>query len=1040
MLTISKFDSAEYYLDAPEPGRSTMREADRVAGDYSERLATEAQARWLVLGISPKIRPLGMPDMFRPIKTGGTVFPDDFRCLVAGRDPRSGLLVARLRRSSIHKPPPAPGGYDLQFSLPKSVSLWAFLGNENKPLLHEHVASIHHRAIVSGFDAAMMLGWIVTRRNGQYEPVARCAIACFPHRTSRDEDMQLHHHCCLLKTAEMADGTVVQIDNYLLKKYAGALAALVRCEEVRIFREEMGLAMEPDRRGYRMIGIPSDLDAVFSKRRSDIVATLAVAGRATDQNRVAAQKAAYDTRNDKTNAPLAHLQLRWSVEAAEAGWSKPALRSSVLRCQKEALAAQGYERHEPADLIRKVMETVNRLTEDQAVFSQPDFYRAVFESLQCGARGLTDALQCVLELEASHLVERVSSGLADPSYTTTSLRKIEQDIVLVAEKMAASSPIFSKADVDDYMPHFCGDAVDQDLDTPRRLNTEQAEAFAGLVTLGGLVLLQAPAGRDKNLVIRSVVLAAKIKELDVLMLAPNSRESHQLCNQIKLDPSDCRVFADVVNDLEVGRFALRTKGLIVVDGAGRVGTRDMHRLLQACEAAGARLILLGDALHYRPVGSGAPFALLGRILPAARIGQTRFKAAESQSGRAWMDAASIDLAAGETVRALEAYDRAGRITWAQDRTAAMDRMIEAYIAHRREFPNHSRAVTVQWTDDAAAVSKLMRQRLRKEGLLGEEDIAVETLPRGKGCADSKMLLSVGDEIVFGESVDLVDVNLRDGDVAVVVAIEGRGKTLQIRFQLKATGQEFIAAPADLIGDRDVHDKVPLVPRLQYAYGLTNRTAQGVTVDMHFDVAMRARGQEGTYVCATRHLKDFRMFVDLGRLAEDFQSRQPIRDDLPRRRSNPGRHLTPTPRPHLQTDDLKRAFYDECYRDDGQGNISDDIPSDRLREWANNELSQPAPPPELAKSKKSFRLVEAFQAKDLRLTVETLRDRILQRLMAPDGYSRVWLEPAREAASNLEGREERSNKILHTASSFADLVFPAHVEQAVSFEPMDAPST
>ena len=50
MLTISKFDSAEYYLDAPEPGRFTIRDADRVAGDYSERLATEAQARWLVLG------------------------------------------------------------------------------------------------------------------------------------------------------------------------------------------------------------------------------------------------------------------------------------------------------------------------------------------------------------------------------------------------------------------------------------------------------------------------------------------------------------------------------------------------------------------------------------------------------------------------------------------------------------------------------------------------------------------------------------------------------------------------------------------------------------------------------------------------------------------------------------------------------------------------------------------------------------------------------------------------------------------------------
>ncbi len=1039
MLTISKFDSAEYYLDAPEPGRSTIRDADRVAGDYSERLATEAQARWLVLGSRLRTRPLGMPDMFRSIKTGGTVFPEDFRCLVTGRDPRSGLLVARLRSSSKSKPPPAPGGYDLQFSLPKSVSLWAFLGNENELLLHEHVANIHHRAIVSGLVVAMELGWIVTRRNGQYEPVARCAVACFPHCTSRDEDMQLHHHCCLLKTAEMTDGTVVQADNYLLKKNAGALAALVRCEEVRIFREEMGLVMEPDRRGYRMIGIPPDLEAAFSKRRSDIVATLAAAGRATDRNRVAAQKAAYDTRKDKTEATLAQLQRRWGVEAAEAGWSKPALQSSVLRCQNVALAAEGSEKLESADLLPKVMAAVDRLTEDQAVFSQPDFYRAVFESLQCGARGLRDALQHVMELEGSHFVERVSSGIADPRYTTASLRKVEQDILLVAGRMAGSSPICSSADIDDYMLDFCGNAENEDLDTPRRLNIEQAEAFAGLVTLGGLGLLQAPAGRDKNLVMRSVLIAAKTKELDVLVLVPSQRRSRQLCNQIKLHPSDCRVLTDAVSDMEAGQLALTADNLVVVDEAGAVGTRDMHRLLRACEAAGARVVLMGDALHYRPVGSGAPFALLGRILPSARIGQTRFKVAKSQSGRAWMDAASIDLAAGETVRALEAYDRAGRITWAQDRASAVHQMIEAYMAHRSEFPDHSRAVTVQWTDDAVAVSKLMRIRLRNEGPIGEEEIAVDTLPRGKGSAVSKMLLSVGDEIVFGESVDLVDVNLRDGDVAAVVGIQGRGKTLQIQFRLKTTGRKFMAAPTDLIGHRDAHDKVPLVPRLQYAHGLTGRTAQDVTVDMHFNVALRACGQEGTYVCATRHLQDFRMFVDLGRLAEKFQNRQTMRDDLPQMRSNPDRSLKSSQRPYLQLHDLKRTFCDECYRDDGQGNISDDIPSNRLHAWACNELSQPAPPPELSKSKKSYRLVEASQAKDLRLTVETMRDRIVQRLLAPYGYSRVWVDLAGAAASDIEGSEELSSKILQTAASFADLVSPAPLEQAVSSEPIDAPT-
>src|SRR5262249_4551477 len=51
-------------------------------------------------------------------------------------------------------------------------------------------------------------------------------------------------------------------------------------------------------------------------------------------------------------------------------------------------------------------------------------------------------------------------------------------------------------------------------------------------------------------------------------------------------------------------------GVILVDEASQLGTRDMHKLFGIAQAGGARIILVGDRRQHRSVTAGEPLKLL----------------------------------------------------------------------------------------------------------------------------------------------------------------------------------------------------------------------------------------------------------------------------------------------------------------------------------------------------------------------------------------------------------------------------------------------
>ncbi|MGR3592006.1 MAG: MobF family relaxase [Limimaricola soesokkakensis] len=396
MISCTRIHDVAYYLASAEQqaaDRASTTRPEAAGRDRPEAEPCDGPGRWVVLQPEPPtpllLRP-GVPNILDGLRPGDPVVPGVLRDLVAGRDPATGRMAARRRRPIAGAPVPPPGGYDLQFSLPKSVSLLGLLGELARPGLLAAIRAIHAQAISRALQWAFDLGLIASRSRGRRVAVQRVIGARFDHAASRAGDPQLHSHVVLSKTAIGWDGRLRQLDNYLLLTHAGAIAALARCEEVFLLHARLGLRTRPVGRSYEIIGVPAPLLALFSKRRRAITARMAATGRGTAQDRRAAQLAAYATRSGKTHGALRDAQAAWAAEAAAQGWSAGALLQSVAQAQ--AMCPPRQEADATARAAELLRLCAGHLSQSHAA---ADGFTAAFELLQHEAIGSDAVLDLV---------------------------------------------------------------------------------------------------------------------------------------------------------------------------------------------------------------------------------------------------------------------------------------------------------------------------------------------------------------------------------------------------------------------------------------------------------------------------------------------------------------------------------------------------------------------------------------------------------------------------------------------------------------------
>ena len=378
--------------------------------------------------------------------------------------------------------------------------------------------------------------------------------------------------------------------------------------------------------------------------------------------------------------------------------------------------------------------------------------------------------------------------------------------------------------------------------------------------------------------------------------------------------ADCGIrpwsMARLLNSVAKGRLVPNDRTVIVVDEAGMLATRQMHRILELAGRTGCRIILCGDTQQQQAIEAGPGLRLARDEAGSVRVDTIRRQKADAEdvlrqlegydeaTARLKLDvmpeaerrakAAAFEalpaearaqvlpwqVEASEAFRdrragdAIEAYRSRGRFHLCADTEATLRRVVDDWADFRDRNPDRSTAVIARTHDEVDALSALMRERTL-EGGRGER--VTVRVARGRGSRPDlgPLEIAVGDRLRIGAT--LWDHQLFNGSIVTVDSLRtdraaDGGERVLIRGRAE-DGRE-VAFHADEV--RDWHGHV----RIEHGYALTITSAQGLTVDEAFLLADAAPARETIYPAATRHREGLNIYVDRRAAAAETEERRP----------------------------------------------------------------------------------------------------------------------------------------------------------------------
>ncbi|MCR9244573.1 MAG: relaxase domain-containing protein [bacterium] len=204
----------------------------------------------------------------------GRVNSADFAQLLAGFHPAHG---ARLVENAgwLHGARARRPGFDLCFSMPKSLSIWFFAAS---PELRERILDAHHRAAEASLARLEELASVARTGHGGVGQIRGTGLtfARFDHWLSRELEPAVHSHYVLANVIRGTDGRYRALDGRVLfrRGLKHKLGAQYRLELANSVLTELGVAIRnrPGKHSFWEIeGVGADLIAELSTRRRQIV-------------------------------------------------------------------------------------------------------------------------------------------------------------------------------------------------------------------------------------------------------------------------------------------------------------------------------------------------------------------------------------------------------------------------------------------------------------------------------------------------------------------------------------------------------------------------------------------------------------------------------------------------------------------------------------------------------------------------------------------------------------------------------------------------
>lgn len=609
----------------------------------------------------------------------GEVNEQQFVRLSEGQHPETGEQLVRHQtareyvnaqgetvRSMEHR-----AGWDATFSAPKSVSLTALVGGDDR------VKEAHRESVRLALDEMEKYAQARMGGNVPAQTTGAWAVAKFEHDSSRPVDgyaaPQLHTHAVVFNLTETSDGNtralqpqeLYKTQQYTTAVYRSELAARLQSLGYEIERGEHG---QPEIKGYTREYLEAS-----SPRRQQIKEHLEEQGRS---GAGAAQIAAHQTRDVKQE--LSHEEVRAQhQQMAVAHGHQP---QQVIA---EAARRPGVEiEPEQSQCVAQGAVTYarERGMEREAVTDERSLMRDALKHTMGEARLPEIRAEFERRVQLSELIEVPRrDGLAGRAYTTHEMQGYERDLIERMKQGQGTREVLAD-----------GNVREQTMQQHAHLSVSQKKAVEDVLTSRDqMMALEGLAGAGKTTSLAAVREAAVSGGYEVKGLAPTSRAAQKL-GEAGMETETLQRHLTRGERADDGQ-----RRLYVVDESSMASTKQMHTFVERLKE-NDRVLFVGDVRQHEAVEAGRPYAQLQE----AGLRTARLDEIIRQKDPALKEAVG-QLARGEVKEAIANLNSQGRVLEIKDREERIGEIAREYVRSpertlvvspdnesRREINNH----------------------------------------------------------------------------------------------------------------------------------------------------------------------------------------------------------------------------------------------------------------------------------------------------------------------------------------------------------------
>lgn len=521
----------------------------------------------------------------------GDVSEEQFQRLSEGQHPINGRQLVRYQtpreytnehgehvRTMEHR-----AGWDATFSAPKTVSLTALVGGD------ERVRDAHEASVNTALNE--LENYVQARMGGNNpaQTTGKWIAAKFEHDSARPVDgyaaPQLHTHVVFFNLTEMDNGETRALqprELYRTQQYATAIyrAELAARLQDLGYEVERGKSGQPEIRGYSKEYIEAS-----SPRRQQITEHLAEEG---VRGAGAAQIAAHRTRDAKSALSAEEMFERHRALAEEFG-SQP---GRVVQAAREK--EHQVERDPTHTAAQSAMAfSKDRNLEREAIADERELLRDALKR-SMGKMTLAEVkADFEKRIGAGEFIEvEQRKNIPNRAFTTTETLAYERDVIgTMRQGQGRYEPI---ANID----------VRSEIEQHSRLSESQRKAVSEILSSRDQITgLDGVAGAGKTTSLAAIREAAEQEGYQVRGFAPTSRAAQKL-GEAGIESSTLQRHLVRGERSEEGQ-----RHLYVLDESSLASTKQMHEFLHRLKEDD-RVLLVGDVRQHQGVEAGRPFEQL----------------------------------------------------------------------------------------------------------------------------------------------------------------------------------------------------------------------------------------------------------------------------------------------------------------------------------------------------------------------------------------------------------------------------------------------